>query len=91
MGTHGSPLTRVLEVSVKWIRRVISPADLQVGPETLSTTLTTLEDSRRPYPNPGGSAECVEQESPQVVARAASRSADRGIHPVITEDDLTNL
>jgi hypothetical protein len=27
-----------------------------VGPKTLSTTPTTLEDSRRPYPDPEGSA-----------------------------------
>jgi hypothetical protein len=53
MGTHGSPPTRV---PVKWTRLVRSPADLQVGPKTLSTTSATLEDSRRPYPDPGGSA-----------------------------------
>jgi hypothetical protein len=38
MGTHGSPQTRVLEVPDKWIRPVRSPTDLQVDPETLSTT-----------------------------------------------------
>jgi hypothetical protein len=38
MGTYGSPPTRVSEVPVKWIRPARSPADLQVGPETLSTT-----------------------------------------------------
>jgi hypothetical protein len=43
MGAHGSPLTRVLEVFVKWTRPARSPADLQVGPETLSTIPTTLE------------------------------------------------
>jgi hypothetical protein len=37
MGTHGSPLTRVLEVPVKWTQPAGSPVDLQVGPETLST------------------------------------------------------
>jgi hypothetical protein len=63
MGTHGSPPTRVLEVPVKWSRPVRSPADLQVGLETLSTTPVTLEDSRRPYPNPGGSVELVAQDS----------------------------
>jgi hypothetical protein len=55
MGTHGSPPTRVPEVSAKWTRPTRSPADLQVGPKTLSTTPTTLEDSRRPYPDSGGS------------------------------------
>jgi hypothetical protein len=44
MVTHGSPPTRVLEVPVKWTRPAKSPTDLQVGPETLSTTLVTLED-----------------------------------------------
>jgi hypothetical protein len=64
MGTHGSPLTMVPEVPVKWTRPVRSPADLQVGLETLSTTLATLEDSKKPYPDPGGSAELVAQDSP---------------------------
>jgi hypothetical protein len=44
MGTYGSPPTRVLEVPAKWTRHAISPADLQVGPKTLSTTLVTVED-----------------------------------------------
>jgi hypothetical protein len=48
MGTHGSPPTRVPEVPVKWTRPAKSPADLQVGPETLSTIPATLEDLRRP-------------------------------------------
>jgi hypothetical protein len=39
MGIHGSPPTKVLEVPVKWTRPARSPADLQVGPKTLSTTL----------------------------------------------------
>jgi hypothetical protein len=41
---HGyprSPPTMVPKVPVKWTRPVRSPADLQVGPETLSTTLAT--------------------------------------------------
>jgi hypothetical protein len=63
MGTHGSPPTRVPEVPIKWIRPVRSPVDLQVGLETLSTTPATLEDSRRPYPDPEGSAELVAQDS----------------------------
>jgi hypothetical protein len=44
MGTHVSPPTRVPEVPVKWARPARSPVDLQVGPETLSTTLATLDD-----------------------------------------------
>jgi hypothetical protein len=56
MGTHGSPSTRVPEVPVKWNRPARSPANLQVGPETLSTTPSTLEDFGRPYPDLGGSA-----------------------------------
>jgi hypothetical protein len=38
------PPTRVPEVPVKWTRPARSPADLQVGPEALSTTSTTLDD-----------------------------------------------
>jgi hypothetical protein len=64
MGTHGSPPTRVLEVPVKWTRPIRSPTDLQVDPETLSTTPATLEDLGRPYPDPEGSAELVAQECP---------------------------
>jgi hypothetical protein len=56
MGTHGSPPTRVPEVPVKWTWPAGSTFDLQVDPETLSVTSTTLEDNRRPYPDPGGSA-----------------------------------
>jgi hypothetical protein len=44
MGTYGSPPARVLEVPIKWTRPARSHADLQVGPETLSTIPTTLED-----------------------------------------------
>jgi hypothetical protein len=64
MGTHGSPPTRVLEVPVKWTRPARSPADLQVGPETLSTTLTTLEDLIRPDPDSGRPTGLVTQASP---------------------------
>jgi hypothetical protein len=64
MGTHGSPPTRVLEVPVKRTRLVRSPTDLQVGPETLSTTLTTLEDLGRPHPDHGRPARLVAQASP---------------------------
>jgi hypothetical protein len=54
-GTHGSPPTRVVEVPAMWTWPVGSPTDLQVDPETLSTTLKTLEDLGRPYPDPGKS------------------------------------
>jgi hypothetical protein len=63
MGTHGSPPTRVLEVPAKWTWPFRSSVDLQVGPETLSTTPATLEDSRTPYPDPGGSAGLAAQDS----------------------------
>jgi hypothetical protein len=63
MGTHGFPPTRVPEVPVKWTRPARSPTDLQVGPETLSTTSTTLVDSRRSYLDPGRSARLVAQDS----------------------------
>jgi hypothetical protein len=63
MGTHGSPPTRVLKVTAKWTQSFRSSADLQVVPETLSTTLVTLEDFRRPYLDPGGSAGLVAQDS----------------------------
>jgi hypothetical protein len=55
MGTHGPP---------QRTRPVRSPADLQVGLKTLSTTPATLEDSRRPYADPGESAKLVAQDSP---------------------------
>jgi hypothetical protein len=64
MGTHGSPPTRVPEVPVKWTRPARSPADLQVGPETLSTILVTLEDLGRPHPDSERPAGLVEQASP---------------------------
>jgi hypothetical protein len=64
MGTHGSPQTRVLEVPVKWTRPARSPANLQVGPETLSTIPMTLEDLRRPHPDSGRPAGLVAQASP---------------------------
>jgi hypothetical protein len=85
MGTHGSPPVRVPEVPVKCTRPAISPADQQVGPETLSTTPAILEDSRRPYPDPSTKL------FPRSRRGAASRSVDRGIHTVIMEDDLPNL
>jgi hypothetical protein len=64
MGTHGSPPTRVPKVPVKWTRPTRSPADLQVGPETLSTIPATLEDLGRPYLDRGRPAGLVEQVSP---------------------------
>jgi hypothetical protein len=53
MGTHGSPPTWVWEVPVKWTRPARSLANLQVGLETVSAVLVTLEDLRRPYPDRG--------------------------------------
>jgi hypothetical protein len=64
VGTHVSPPTRVLEVPVKWTQPVRSPADLQVGPETLSTIPATLEDLRRPHSDFGRPVGLVEQASP---------------------------
>jgi hypothetical protein len=64
MGTHGSPPTRVIEVPIKWTRPTRSLVDLQVGPETLSTVLVTLEDLRRPYPDRGRPASLAGQVSP---------------------------
>jgi hypothetical protein len=59
MGTHGFPLTRVPEVPVKWARLTRSPANLQVGPKTLSTIQATLEDVGRPDPDRGRPAGLV--------------------------------
>jgi hypothetical protein len=64
MGTHGSPPTRVPEVPVKWTRPARSHANLQVGPETLSTIQETLEDLGRPYPDHRRPAGLVQQASP---------------------------
>jgi hypothetical protein len=92
MGTHGSPLTRVLEVPAKWNRPVRSPTDLKVDPETLSATLATLEDLGRPYPDPGGPAGLAAQGSP--LGRGTAPPVGPQITeftPVITEDDLPNL
>jgi hypothetical protein len=92
MGTHGSPPTRVPEVPVKWTRPARSPADLQVGPETLSTIPATLEDLGRPYPDSGRHVGLVAQASPlDRGGGTASRSEDRRILSVITEGDLSNL
>jgi hypothetical protein len=63
MGTRGSPPTRVPGVPLKWTRPARSPADLQVGLETLSTTPVTLDDYKRPYPDTGGSVRLVAQDS----------------------------
>jgi hypothetical protein len=56
MGTHGFPPTRVPEVPVKWTQPARSPANLQVGPKTLSSISATmssisvtLEDVGRPH------------------------------------------
>jgi hypothetical protein len=64
MCTHGSPPTRVSEVQVKWTQPARSPTDLQVGPETLSTILVTLEDRKRPHPDSKRPVELVAQASP---------------------------
>jgi hypothetical protein len=47
-----------------WTRPARSPTDLQVGPETLSTILATLEDLGRPYPDRGRPARLVGKDSP---------------------------
>jgi hypothetical protein len=65
MGTHGSPPATVSEVPVKCTRPARSLADLQVGPETLSTIPTTLEDLGRPYPERRRPAGLEEQVSPR--------------------------
>jgi hypothetical protein len=92
MGTHGSPPTRVLEVPVKWTRPTISPVDMQMGPETLSTVQMTSEDLGRPYPDRGRPARLAGQVPPlDHGGGATSRPEDRGILSVITEDDLPNL
>jgi hypothetical protein len=64
MGTHGSPPTRVPEVPIKWTQPARSPADLQVGPDTLFTTPVTLEDLGRPHPDSERPVGLVEQVSP---------------------------
>jgi hypothetical protein len=92
MGTHGSPPTRVPEVPVKWTRPARSPADLQVGSNTLSTILATLEDHRRPHPDFGRLAGLETQVSPlDRAGGAASRSEDHKIFSVIMEASIPNL
>jgi hypothetical protein len=92
IGTHWSPPTRVLEVPVKWTRPVRSPTDLQVDPETLSATPMTLEDPRATLSRSRRTRRARGARlSPRSRLDAASRFADHGIHPVITEDDLPNL
>jgi hypothetical protein len=89
MGTHGSPPTRVPEVPVKWTRPARSPADLQVGPVTLSIILVTLG---RPWTALSRSWEtyraCGARFSLNHGGGAANRSEDRGILSAITEGDL---
>jgi hypothetical protein len=82
MGTHGSPTTRVPEVPVKWTRPARSPADLQVGPKTLSAIPATLEDLGQT---------CGASFSLDHGGGAASRPKDRGILSVITEGDLPKI
>jgi hypothetical protein len=50
--------------SLKWIRPVRSPIDMQVGSETLSTSPTSLEDLGRPHPDHGRPPGIVAQASP---------------------------
>jgi hypothetical protein len=73
MGTYGSPPTRVPEVPVKWTQPARSPADLQVGPETLYTTSATLEDLGRPHPDSERPVGLVAEVSP----------LDRGAAPLV--------
>jgi hypothetical protein len=73
MGTHMSPLVKVLEVLAKWTRPARSPTDLQVSLKTLSTTPTTMEDPGRPYPDPGASAR----------VRAQGELLVRGLAPLV--------
>jgi hypothetical protein len=82
MGTHGSPPTRVLDVPVKWTRPVRSPTDLQVGLETISITLATLEDLGRPHPDHERSTGFVAQASP------LGRGAAPPVGQRIAESDL---
>jgi hypothetical protein len=64
MGTHGSPLIRIPEVLVKWTQPARSPADLQMGPETLSTIPATSKDLGRPHPDFGRPVGLVAQAPP---------------------------
>jgi hypothetical protein len=88
MGTHGSPPTRVPEVPVKWIRPARSPADLQVGPETLSTTPATLDDLLQISEDLPG---LWFKFPPRSHCDTANRSKNHGIPSVIAEGDLPNL
>jgi hypothetical protein len=72
-GTHGSPVTRVLEVPTKWTQPVRSPADLRVGPETLSTIPETLEDHIQPH---------LDSERPTGLVAQVS-SLDHGVVPPV--------
>jgi hypothetical protein len=72
-------------------RSLTSGSDLSEAPPTCKWT-------RRPYPQPGDLNQipethraCGARLSPRSRHGTASRSAECGIHPVITEDDLPNL
>jgi hypothetical protein len=67
MGNHGSPLTRVPEVPVKWTQCARSPTG------TLSTIPTTLEDLGRPHPDSERPAGHAAQVAP----------LDRGVAPPV--------
>jgi hypothetical protein len=85
MGTHGSPPIRVPKVPAKWTRPAKSPTDLQVGPITLSTDPTTLEDSEQPYPD---SHAWSARHATRLRPGATCRSVDHGILLVIRADSL---
>jgi hypothetical protein len=76
------------DVPVKWTQPARSPADLQVGPETLSTTPTTLDDLSQ---IPGDLLGLWRKLLPRSRCGAANRSEDREILSVITEGSLPNL
>jgi hypothetical protein len=88
MGTHGSPPTRVSEIPVKWTRPARSPADLQVGPEILSTTPATLDDLIQIPEDLSG---LWRKLLPRSRCDTTNRAEDHGILSVIMEGDLPNL
>jgi hypothetical protein len=58
------PTDQGLEVPVKWTQPAKCPADLQVGPKTLSTIPVNLEDLGRPHPDSRRPTGLVAQVSP---------------------------
>jgi hypothetical protein len=57
-------MARLTDFHRQQTQSVRRPADLQVGPETLSTTPATLEYLGRPHPNSGRPTGLVAQVSP---------------------------